>query len=132
MASMIARRAAISGRAFSGRAFSTSTRRLDSTARDPDVAQKEESHSRKELKEETKRNPELMSTSESTVAMARAGMPWETGSTQGKYRYHPGGDTSKPPRDAPSALHETVIPELTLPKYLHDAHNKWGKDLKDL
>ncbi|KAI5917531.1 hypothetical protein F4810DRAFT_716375 [Camillea tinctor] len=133
MASIIARRAA-----FFSRAFSTTTRRLVAKA-DP------------ALKEETKRNPELMilggvmvlalggaglyfgrsptvSTSESQVGMARSGMPWETGSTEGKYRYHPGGDTSADPKDAPSAINVVVVPDVNLPKHLHDKWNKWGKD----
>ncbi|KAI1501663.1 hypothetical protein F5X99DRAFT_408889 [Biscogniauxia marginata] len=132
MASIIARRAA-----FSGRAFSTTARRL--AAADP------------ALKEETKRNPELMilggvmvlalggaglyfgrspthSTSESPVGLAKSGMPWETGSTEGKYRYHPGGDTSAAPKDAPTAINVVVVPDVNLPKHLHDKWNKWGKD----
>ncbi|KAI1851902.1 hypothetical protein JX265_008292 [Neoarthrinium moseri] len=131
MASMIARRAALSSRAFS-----TSARRL---AADP------------ALKDETKRNPELFilggvmvlalggaglyfgrtptsSTSESSVGMAKSGMPWETGATEGKYQYHPGGDRSAEPRNAPSAINVTVIPDVNLPKHLHEKYNKWGKD----
>ncbi|CRK48697.1 hypothetical protein BN1723_008144 [Verticillium longisporum] len=38
------------------------------------------------------------STSETHVV--KAGSPWETGSKEGAYRYHPGGDTSNEPRDA--------------------------------
>jgi hypothetical protein len=75
-------------------------------------------------------------------------MPWETGSTEGKYRYHPGGDPSAAPKDAPSAVNVVVIPDVDLPKVglqrpsslwiwdeltaseqrLHDKYNKWGKD----
>ncbi|EMR61732.1 hypothetical protein MGN70_012602 [Eutypa lata] len=125
MASMIARRA-----------FTTSARRF---AADP------------ALKQESKRNPELAilggimvltfagaglyfgrsptgSTSESSVGMASSGMPWETGASEGKYRYHPGGDPSQAPKDAPSAVNVVVIPDVTLPKHLHDKYNKWGKD----
>lgn len=103
------------------------------------------------LREETKRNPELMilggvmvaalagagfyfgrtptkSTSESPVSMAKSAMPWETGSTEGKYRYHPRGDASAPPKDAPSAVNVVVVPDVNLPKHLHDKYNKWGKD----
>lgn len=77
-------------------------------------------------------------------------MPWETGSTQGKYQYHPGGDASAPPKDAPSAVNVVVVPDVNLPKvrvkqiaivneiasqdtdwflqHLHDKYNKWGKE----
>ena len=54
-------------------------------------------------------------------------MPWE-GGAQGKYQYHPGGDPRAPPKDAPSALNAVVIPNVTLPKELHDKFNKWGKE----
>jgi len=43
-------------------------------------------------------------------------MPWETGATEGKYRYHPGGDASQSPRDAPSAVNVVVVPDVNLPK----------------
>jgi hypothetical protein len=43
-------------------------------------------------------------------------MPWETGSTQGKYQYHPGGDPNAPPKDAPSAVNVVVVPDVELPK----------------
>jgi len=43
-------------------------------------------------------------------------MPWETGATEGKYRYHPGGNKSAPPKDAPSAVNVVVVPDVTLPK----------------
>ncbi|RYP33377.1 hypothetical protein DL767_004782 [Monosporascus sp. MG133] len=125
MASIIARRA-----------FTTSARRL---AADP------------ALKNESKRNPELAilggsmvltfggaglyfgrsptsSTSESRVGMTSASMPWETNSAEGKYKYHPGGDPNQPPKDAPSAVNVVVIPDVNLPKHLHDKYNKWGKD----
>ncbi|KAI1325681.1 hypothetical protein F5Y16DRAFT_377228 [Xylariaceae sp. FL0255] len=133
MASIIARRAALSSRAFS-----TSARRFADTA--PPA-----------LKEETKRNPELMvlggvmvcalfgaglyfgrtptmSTSEAPVGIAADGMPWETNAVQGKYRYHPGGDHRVEPKDAPSAVNVVVVPDVNLPKELHDRFNKWGKD----
>ncbi|KAH6651797.1 hypothetical protein BKA67DRAFT_571936 [Truncatella angustata] len=136
MASMIARRAALSSKAFSSRTFTTTTAR-----RAGDEA----------LKGETKRNPELFilggimclalggaglyfgrtptkSTSEAQVGMTKGGMPWESGSGDGKYQYHPGGDTSAAPKDAPSAVNVVVIPDVNLPKNLHDKYNKWGKD----
>ena len=56
------------------------------------------------------------STSESNVSMAHASMPWETGSTSGKYQYHPGGDKNKEPRDAPSAVNVVIVPDVNLPK----------------
>jgi hypothetical protein len=43
------------------------------------------------------------------------GMPWET-STEGKYQYHPGGDPSKEPQDAPSAINVVIVPDVNLPK----------------
>ncbi|POS76185.1 hypothetical protein DHEL01_v205414 [Diaporthe helianthi] len=115
------------------RAFSTTARRLQSEH---------------VLKQETKRNPELMilgavmvaafggaglyfgrsptsSTSEQKVP--HAGSPWETGG-QGKYQYYPGGDTSAEPKEAPSAVNTVVVPNVNLPKELHEKYNKWGKD----
>ncbi|SPQ19677.1 6b07642e-df81-416b-b66a-56527c1efbaf [Thermothielavioides terrestris] len=126
MASIIARRA-----------FSTTVRRL---------ATSEEA-----LKTESKKNPEIMilggvmvcaiagaglyfgrsptkSTSESPVPLAKNSMPWEAGSGQGKYQYYPGGDANAAPKDAPSAVNVVVIPDVELPKRLHDKYNKWGKD----
>lgn len=49
-------------------------------------------------------------------------MPWQTSSAGGKsdehfkYQYHPGGDKSKAPKNAPSALHSVIVPNVTLPK----------------
>jgi len=73
-------------------------------------------------------------------------MPWESGS-EGKYQYHPGGDTSAAPKDAPSALNVVIVPNVKLTKVrgdalmharlvlkadgnqeLHEKYNKWGKD----
>ncbi|KAI1427209.1 hypothetical protein F5Y12DRAFT_712262 [Xylaria sp. FL1777] len=128
MSSIIARRAL-----QSSRTFSTSARRL--AQNDP------------ALKAEEKRNPEIKilggvmvlalggaglyfgrsptsSTSEAPVGVAKSGMPWETGASEGKYRYHPGGDGAVEPKDAPSAVNVVVIPDR-----LHDKYNKWGKDL---
>lgn len=52
--------------------------------------------------------------------MAEGTMPWQK---QGKdkdaiykYQYHPGGDKSKAPKNAPSALNSVIIPNVTLPK----------------
>ncbi|WYZ39373.1 hypothetical protein EsH8_III_001287 [Colletotrichum jinshuiense] len=118
------------------RAFSTSIRRLS------------DEHAKKQLTQESKRNPELIilggvmvaalggaglyfgrsptsSTSESPVL--KAGMPWET-EGEGKYKYHPGGNPRAEPKDAPSAVNTVIIPDVTLPKELHDKYNKWGKE----
>ena len=65
------------------------------------------------------------STSESPVSIG--GMPWDS-ETLGKYKYHPGGDASKEPRDAPSALNSVVVPNITASKEMHDKFNKWGKE----
>jgi len=77
-------------------------------------------------------------------------MPWESSSGEGKYQYHPGGDASAAPKDAPSAVNVVIVPNVNLPKVrmmstisnrkkvedqvltrlqdLHDKWNKWGKD----
>lgn len=43
-------------------------------------------------------------------------MPWEGEASSGKYSYHPAGDASASPRDAPSAINVVVIPDVNLPK----------------
>lgn len=48
--------------------------------------------------------------------MSKEAMPWETGSEAGKYQYHPGGDPSNAPKDAPSAVNVVVVPDVDLPK----------------
>ncbi|MCJ1235967.1 hypothetical protein MMC14_003943 [Varicellaria rhodocarpa] len=75
------------------------------------------------------------SSSEAPVSMAEGTMPWQVDSTKGKdadehfkYQYHPGGDQNKAPKDAPSALHSVIVPNVNLPKSLHKKYNKWGKD----
>lgn len=55
-------------------------------------------------------------------------MPWEGDASGGKYKYHPGGDLNQEPKEAPSALNVVVVPNVTLPKELHDKFNKWGKE----
>lgn len=62
------------------------------------------------------------SSSEAPVSMAEGTMPWQT-TAKGdgtdehfKYQYHPGGDPNKAPKDAPSALHSVIVPNVTLPK----------------
>ncbi|GAB7353589.1 hypothetical protein MBLNU459_g4012t2 [Dothideomycetes sp. NU459] len=72
------------------------------------------------------RNP-TSSSSENAVAKAPDSEPWKTGGSA-KYQYHPGGDTSKAKRDAPSALNEVIIPNVSLPRELHEKYNKWGKE----
>ncbi|EFQ32718.1 hypothetical protein CGRA01v4_09345 [Colletotrichum graminicola] len=120
------------------RAFSTTVRRLAQV----------DAQSKQQLTQESKRNPELIilggvmvaalggaglyfgrsptsATSESPVL--KAGMPWET-EGEGKYKYHPGGNPKNEPKDAPSAVNTVIIPDVTLPKELHDKYNKWGKE----
>lgn len=50
-------------------------------------------------------------------------MPWQEPESEGqkarehfKYQYHPGGDPRNPPKDAPSALHSVIVPNVNLPK----------------
>ncbi|KAL2219156.1 hypothetical protein M432DRAFT_638761 [Thermoascus aurantiacus ATCC 26904] len=69
-------------------------------------------------------------TSESNVRIGESSMPWER-EDEGKiykYQYHPHGDKSQPLRDAPSALNTVIVPNVTLPKDLHDRFNKYGKE----
>ncbi|PSN70371.1 hypothetical protein BS50DRAFT_632265 [Corynespora cassiicola Philippines] len=66
--------------------------------------------------------------SERSVAQAPNSEPWKEGGGEGKYQYHPGGDPNAPKKDAPSALNVVIIPNVTLPKELHDKYNKWGQD----
>ncbi|KAH8776924.1 hypothetical protein BGZ57DRAFT_927603 [Hyaloscypha finlandica] len=68
-------------------------------------------------------------TSESKVSMVQGSMPWQTDSTKGdEAREHFKYQSKKPPKDAPSALHSVIVPNVNLPKELHDKYNKWGKD----
>jgi hypothetical protein len=61
-------------------------------------------------------------------------MPWqidhdhEDPAKHFKYQYHPKGDRNQAPKNAPSALNTVIVPDVTLPKALHDMFNKWGKD----
>ncbi|KAF2105680.1 hypothetical protein BDV96DRAFT_617693 [Lophiotrema nucula] len=66
--------------------------------------------------------------SERTVAKALDSEPWKDGGGDAPYQYHPGGDANAPKKDAPSALNVVIIPNVTLPKELHDNYNKWGKE----
>ncbi|KAL8826282.1 MAG: hypothetical protein Q9191_003895 [Dirinaria sp. TL-2023a] len=71
-----------------------------------------------------KRASPTSSSSEAPVSMAEGTMPWETENAKHdakhdehfKYQYHPGGDPNKAPKDAPSALHSVIVPNVTLPK----------------
>lgn len=61
-------------------------------------------------------------TSQAEVSVANSSMPWEVDhdhddhSKHFKYQYHPQGDRSQNPKNAPSALNTVVIPNVTLPK----------------
>lgn len=60
-------------------------------------------------------------TSESSVSMADGSMPWQTegdgkSDDDFKYQYHPRGDMSQAPKNAPSALNTVIVPNVTLPK----------------
>ena len=61
------------------------------------------------------------STSEAHVSIAKDSKPWQTASEakpEGdfKYKYYPGGNPANPAKEAPSAMHSVVIPNLNLPK----------------
>lgn len=64
-------------------------------------------------------------TSEAEVSVAHSSMPWEVEgdhhdhddhSKHFKYQYHPKGDKSSTPKNAPSALNTVVVPNVTLPR----------------
>ncbi|KAG8534267.1 uncharacterized protein KY384_001111 [Bacidia gigantensis] len=66
---------------------------------------------------------DILTSSEATVAMAEGSAPWQTEGRGGsgedfKYQYHPGGDRSKPIKDAPSALNSVIVPNVTAPKVM--------------
>ncbi|KAI9700887.1 MAG: hypothetical protein M1820_006648 [Bogoriella megaspora] len=65
--------------------------------------------------------------SEQKVPQVPGSEPWNTGG-EGKYQYHPQGDTSQARKEAPSALNTVIVPNVNLPKELHEKFNKWGKD----
>jgi len=64
---------------------------------------------------------------ESKVAKVAGSEPWHTGK-DAAYEYHPYGDTSADKKDAPSPLYVSIIPNVNLPKELHEQFNKYGKD----
>ncbi|KAH0337211.1 hypothetical protein KCU81_g8206, partial [Aureobasidium melanogenum] len=57
--------------------------------------------------------------------------PWKEGGegSKGKYRYH--DRLAGRIRDAPSALNSVIVPNVNLPRELHEKYNKWGKDEYD-
>lgn len=61
-------------------------------------------------------------TSEAEVSVANSSMPWQVEhddqdeSKHFKYQYHPKGDRSQAPKNAPSALNTVIVPNVTLPK----------------
>lgn len=61
-------------------------------------------------------------TSEAEVSVAHSSMPWEVDhdhddhSKHFKYQYHPKGDKSAQPKNAPSALNTVIVPNVTLPR----------------
>ena len=70
--------------------------------------------------------------SESNVRITQGAMPWQLdgddadGKAHFKYQYHPHGDTSKPLKNAPSALNEVIVPNVTLPKvWLSDSEKRF-------
>ncbi|PUU82012.1 hypothetical protein B9Z19DRAFT_969703 [Tuber borchii] len=80
------------------------------------------------------RKPTSATSEEGRINVAKDGMPWHgkpaetSAGDHFKYKYHPGGDARNAPKDAPSALHSVIVPNVNLPKELHDKYNKWGKD----
>lgn len=53
--------------------------------------------------------------STSNTSMDDQSLP-RTSRTDALDRYHPGGDPRNPPKDAPSALHSVIVPNVNLPK----------------
>ncbi|BDD63351.1 hypothetical protein MPDQ_002478 [Monascus purpureus] len=77
------------------------------------------------------RKPTSVTSEESNVRIGESAMPWEREDKGGKafkYQYHPHGDKNQPLREAPSALNTVIVPNVTLPKDLHDRFNKYGKE----
>jgi hypothetical protein len=65
-------------------------------------------------------------------------MPWQgegskanAGEDFSKYKYHPQGDSKNPPREAPSALHSVIIPNVNLPKvrYISQLIRVWTDEV---
>lgn len=63
-------------------------------------------------------------TSEAEISVANSSMPWEVDGSHDhddhskhfKYQYHPKGDRSATPKNAPSALNTVIVPNVTLPR----------------
>ncbi|KAK6006564.1 hypothetical protein QM012_006974 [Aureobasidium pullulans] len=57
--------------------------------------------------------------------------PWKDGGegNKGKYRYH--DRLAGRVKDAPSALNSVIVPNVNLPRELHEKYNKWGKEEYD-
>ncbi|EON60955.1 hypothetical protein W97_00165 [Coniosporium apollinis CBS 100218] len=54
--------------------------------------------------------------------------PWKSnGAKEGKYKFYPYGDPRRGEREAPSAMNTVIVPNVNLPKKLHDIYNKYGK-----
>jgi hypothetical protein len=75
------------------------------------------------------------STSEAHVSIAKDSKPWQTASEakpEGdfKYKYHPGGNPANSPKEAPSAMHSVIIPNLNLPKVCLESSLAWLGDRK--
>jgi len=70
----------------------------------------------------------------SAVATVPDSEPWKDGGSAsgGKYKYHPYNDINRPVKEAPSALNVVIVPNVTLPKSLHEQFNKWGKSEYDV
>ena len=70
-------------------------------------------------------------TSQAEISVADSSMPWQVEHDHDhddhnkhfKYQYHPKGDRSAAPRNAPSALNTVVIPNVTLPKVRTQANH---------
>jgi hypothetical protein len=81
------------------------------------------SNTMKPIDSSTGRKP-TSATSEAKISVAAGSMPWQTESSKGddfKYQYHPGGNPKNPPKDAPSALHSVIVPNVNLPKVRNSA-----------
>ncbi|KAI5265062.1 hypothetical protein E4T47_08619 [Aureobasidium subglaciale] len=71
-------------------------------------------------------------TGETRTSKIEGSEPWKDGGegSTGKYRYHSRASPGKEARikDAPSALNSVIVPDVNLPRKLHERYNKWGKD----
>ncbi|KAI4746014.1 hypothetical protein E4T50_03603 [Aureobasidium sp. EXF-12298] len=71
-------------------------------------------------------------TGETRTSRIEGTKPWEDGAegSTGKYRYQTRASPGKEAKikDAPSALNSVIVPNVNLPRKLHEKYNKWGKD----